>query len=334
MTDVARLADVSPMTVSRALRPGTRISSETRRKIVEAAETLGYVIDTTASGFASGRTGFVAMTIPSINNANFADTALGVTEGLRGSGLELLLGYTNYDINEEERLVETFLRRRPEAVVVTGGAHTDRCRRLLQAYGAPIVETWDLPTDPVQHVVGFSNARAGRIMATHLHGHGYRKIGFLGGEAARDTRGADRRRGFQAALEEFGLPADRVIVSGQLPTRMREASQMMRSFLDRWPDSDAVMCVSDLAAFGAMSVALKIGLKVPEQIAIAGFGAYDVAEFALPQITTIDVKAYDIGFQAASIITRHLNATGGEPPPEIHEVSFTVLQRASSLKTS
>ena len=82
-----------------------------------------------------------------------------------------------------------------------------------------------------------------------------------------------------------------------------------------------------------MSMALKMGLRVPDQIAIAGFGAYDVAEFALPEITTIDVKAYDIGFQAASIITRHLNARNNDQPAEIHEVSFTVLQRASSLRT-
>ncbi|MEM7445273.1 MAG: LacI family DNA-binding transcriptional regulator, partial [Pseudomonadota bacterium] len=92
MADVARLAGVSPMTVSRALKPDTSVSKTTRRKIRAAAEDLGYVIDITAAAFSSGRSGFVAMTIPSINNANFADTARGLTEGLRESGLELLLG--------------------------------------------------------------------------------------------------------------------------------------------------------------------------------------------------------------------------------------------------
>ncbi|MGD1922705.1 MAG: LacI family DNA-binding transcriptional regulator [Paracoccaceae bacterium] len=100
MADVARLAGVSPMTVSRALRSNTSGSEATREKIKVAADRLGYVVDVTAAAFSSGRSGFVAMTIPSISNANFADTARGLTEGLRESGLELLLGYTDYDMTE------------------------------------------------------------------------------------------------------------------------------------------------------------------------------------------------------------------------------------------
>ena len=161
MADVARLAGVSPMTVSRALKPGTSVSAATRQRIQAAADRLGYVVDLNAAAFSSRRSGFVAMTVPSINNANFADTARGLTEGLQDSGFELLLGYTDYDVAEEERLVEAFLRRRPEAIVVTGGAHTDRCRTLLSNAGVPVVETWDLPDDPIDRVVGFSNARCG-----------------------------------------------------------------------------------------------------------------------------------------------------------------------------
>ncbi|MEM1130968.1 MAG: LacI family DNA-binding transcriptional regulator, partial [Pseudomonadota bacterium] len=200
MADVARLAGVSPMTVSRALKPDTSVSAATRDRIRAAADKLGYVIDITAASFSSGRSGFVAMTIPSINNANFADTARGLTEGLQDSGLELLLGYTDYDMAEEERLVEAFLRRRPEAIVVTGGAHTARCRALLDGAGVPVVETWDLPAEPVDRVVGFSNADAGARMARHLFDQGHRRIGFIGGDGARDTRGADRQRGFLTAL--------------------------------------------------------------------------------------------------------------------------------------
>ncbi|MEO0680898.1 MAG: LacI family DNA-binding transcriptional regulator, partial [Pseudomonadota bacterium] len=139
MSDVARLAGVSPMTVSRALRPGASVSDATRARVRQAAEALGYVLDHTASTFASRRSGFVAMTIPSINNANFAETARGLADRLRAGGLELLLGYTDYDMVEEERLVEAFLGRRPEAVVVTGGSHTPRCRALLAGSGVPVV---------------------------------------------------------------------------------------------------------------------------------------------------------------------------------------------------
>lgn len=156
MADVARIAGVSPMTVSRAFKRDTSVSEATREAILKAAEEIGYVFDSAASSLRSQRTDFVAVTIPSINNANFAETLRGLTEGLKARGLQILLGYTDYDIHEEERLIEQLLRRRPEAIVVTGGKHTPRSRRLLENAGIPVVETWDLPEAPIGHVVGFS----------------------------------------------------------------------------------------------------------------------------------------------------------------------------------
>lgn len=290
------------MTVSRALRPNTSVNEGTRERIRAAADSLGYVVDLTAAAFSSRRSGFVAMTVPSINNANFADTARGLTNGLHDSGLELLLGYTDYDIVEEERLVEAFLRRRPEAIVVTGSAHTDRCRLLLSGSGVPVIETWDLPDDPIDRVVGFSNAEAGAIMAHHLNACGHRRIGFIGGNGMRDTRGADRQRGFIRALTELDLPTDRLITNLDPPITMHEGAAAMERLLARWPDTTAVMCVSDLSAFGAMNAAIRKGLRIPADLAIAGFGAYDLSEHALPGITTLDAQADVIGRETARII--------------------------------
>lgn len=327
MADVARLAGVSPMTVSRALRPNTSVSQATRDRIRSAAMQLGYVVDQTAVAFASRRSGFVAMTVPSINNANFADTARGLTEGLHDSGLELLLGYTDYDTAEEERLIEAFLRRRPEAIVVTGGAHTDRCRALLTSAGVPVVETWDLPAEPIDRVVGFSNADAGALMAQHLYDCGHRRIGFIGGQAARDTRGADRQNGFLRALETCGLATDRLVTDLDPPITIREGAAALGRLLDQWPDTTAVMCVSDLSAFGALNAALERGCSVPGDLAIAGFGAYDLGEYARPSITTIDANAHGIGTEAARII---LQALAGEEISDPVMQDVQLLQRAST----
>ncbi|MEM7061229.1 MAG: LacI family DNA-binding transcriptional regulator [Pseudomonadota bacterium] len=331
MADVARLAGVSPMTVSRALKPGTSVSDATRDRIRAAADELGYVVDLNAAAFSSRRSGFVAMTIPSINNANFADTARGLTEGLQESGFELLLGYTDYDVAEEERLVEAFLRRRPEAIVVTGGAHTDRCRTLLQNAGVPVVETWDLPKSPIDRVVGFSNADAGARVARHLFDQGHRQIGFIGGDGARDTRGADRQRGFLHALEKLDLSSDRLVADLDPPITMREGAQALDRLLERWPDTTAVMCVSDLSAFGALNAALRRGLRVPEDIAIAGFGAYDVSEYALPGITTIDAQAHLIGSETARVILAALSEPDAKP--ETVNLKVGLLARRSTAVT-
>ena len=158
MKDVAREAGVSVMTVSRAFKDDASVGEKTREKIRKTADGLGYVFDITAANLRSQRSDFVAVTIPSLNNANFAATVVALTTKLSDAGYQVLLGHSNYDMEKEEALIRQFLRRRPEAIVVTGGHHTAAARKLLSESGVPVIETWDAPPDPIGHVVGFSNA--------------------------------------------------------------------------------------------------------------------------------------------------------------------------------
>ena len=313
MADVARLAGVSPMTVSRAFKRDSSVSEATRETILKAADEIGYVFDATASNLRSQKTDFVAVTIPSINNANFAETLRGLSEGLKGRGLQTLLGYTDYDIQEEERLIEQLLRRRPEAIVVTGGRHTPRARRMLQNSGIPVVETWDLPEAPIGHVVGFSNALAVRGMVDHFVAQGLTRIAFIGGDADRDTRGSDRREGFIAAMRERGLDASRLIAAGAPPISMREGAAAMGRLLDTLPDTEAVICVSDLSAFGALTECQRRGIPVPDRIWIAGFGDYEIAEVSVPSLTTINPFPREIGARTAALLLDLMDGRQGSP---------------------
>jgi LacI family transcriptional regulator, gluconate utilization system Gnt-I transcriptional repressor len=328
MADVARIAGVSPMTVSRAFKRDTSVSEATRDVILKAAEEIGYVFDSTASSLRSQKTDFVAVTIPSINNANFAETLRGLSEGLKARGLQILLGYTDYDIHEEERLIEQLLRRRPEAIVVTGGKHTPRCRRLLENAGLPVIETWDLPHSPIGHVVGFSNADAVRGMIDHFVGKGVKRIAFIGGDADRDTRGTDRREGFVAAMKGHGLDASRLIDAGAPPISMREGADAMGRLLDRLPDTQAVICVSDLSAFGALTECQRRGVQVPEDIWIAGFGDYEISGIAVPTLTTINPFPREIGARAAALILEVLD--GRQSGPAVVAIRPELLIRQSS----
>ncbi len=313
MQDVARAVGVSPMTVSRAFRNDASVSDKTREAVRQAAEAMGYVFDSTASTLRSQRTGFVAVTIPSINNANFAETVRGLSEALKPQGLQILLGTTDYDIQNEEELIEQLLRRRPEAIVVTGGKHTERARRLLENAAIPVIETWDLPDRPLGHVVGFSNAAAVGMTVDHLVAHGATRIAFIGGDADRDTRGTDRRLGFIAAMQRHGLDATRLIAAGAPPISMREGARAMARLLETLPDTQAVICVSDLSAFGSLSECQRRGVAVPGQIAIAGFGDYEIAGTCVPALTTVNPFPHEIGRRAAEVIAAAL-ATPGLPP--------------------
>ena len=295
MADVAERAGVSTMTVSRALKAGSAVSDATRRRILEAVADLGYVLDQTAGTLSSKRSGFVAALIPSLNNSNFSDTAQALGEAMEPTGLQVLLSTTDYQVQKEERLIEAMLRRRPEGIIVTGGRHTARARTLLAASGVPVLETWDLPATPIEHVVGFSNAATTRAMVHHLYGRGYRAIGFIGGTTNRDTRGADRRLGYGQGIADLGLPRGRVISFGQPPISMEQGQEAIVHLVTQWPDVDAVICVSDLSAFGALMECQRRGWAVPGRIAIAGFGDFELSRCCHPRLTTVSVDAPGIG---------------------------------------
>jgi LacI family gluconate utilization system Gnt-I transcriptional repressor len=336
MADVAARLGVSKMTISRALnREGSsrRSSSEAlRQRILQTCREMGYVIDQTARTFSSKRSGFVAALVPALNNSNFSDTAHGLTAALEGSGLQVLLGYTDYNSATEERLLRALLSRRPEAMVVTGGTHTQAARNLLKATGIPVIETWDLPAQPIEHCVGFSNAEAVAQLVRRLHAQGYRRLAFLGGVAASDARGADRRRGFETAMHELGLDATRQFSVGEAPVSMEHGAQGVVQLLARWPDTQALVCVSDPPAFGALAECQRRGILVPQQLAIAGFGGFEVGASCHPRLSTVAVDCTGIGRAAGELLLRAITAArdGRRLPPETVLIPFRVEMRGST----
>ena len=302
MRDVASTLGVSPMTVSRAFRDDKTVSAETRAKVREVARRIRYVNDSTATAFRTQKSGFVAVTLPSVNNANFAQTYKGLTESMRDSGMQLLLGATNYRLDREEKLVRQLLARNPEALVLTGGNHTQATRELVQALPIPVIEMWDLPARPLGHAIGFSNAAAMGLVVDHLVETGRRKLAFIGASEGADLRGAERREGVIARARALDLPEVRVLDAGSAPVSMRHGSDCVRANAKVLADFDALLCVSDTVAFGALSECRRLGIAIPDDLAITGFGQFDVAVVSEPQITTVDVHALRIGEMVAEVL--------------------------------
>ena len=318
MRDVAVAVGVSPMTVSRAFREDRSVNEETRNRIRRAADRLGYVYDSTATAFRTRKSGFVAVTLPSINNANFADTYRGLSVAMEGSGMQLLLGATNYRVEKEEELVRQLLARNPEALVLTGGHHTQATRDLLSARGLPVVEMWDLPKASLGHAVGFSNADAMALLVEHLARSGRRRLAFLGASEGADSRGAERRAGAAAAARRLGLPDMAFIDAGPAPVSMRHGAARIEAMGEDIRAFDAIVCVSDPVAFGALSACRRLGLRTPDDIAITGFGHFEVALVSEPKITTVDVGARRIGEAVAGLLDALF---AGEDAPDRVEIA-------------
>lgn len=330
MRDVAREAGVSPMTVSRAFKDDASVNDETRRMVKDAADRLGYVYDTTAQAFRAGRSGFLALTLPSINNANFAATHRALTESLAESGLQLLLGITDYDITQEEAMVRQLLARRPEAIILTGGAHTAAVRKLLTSLQEPVFEIWDLPEDPLDHVIGFSNADCMELVVAHLAEKGRRKIGFLGADPGSDGRGNARRLGTIDAAAKIGLPPVVDLSTGPAPATMTNGGKAVADRIDQIRGLDALVCVSDPVAFGAIMALEDAGLRVPDDISVTGFGDFEIARICKPAITTVDVGAERIGHLTGQSALKLLFEAETQAQPVSIRLSPSLLPRQSS----
>ncbi|BAF88609.1 transcriptional regulator [Azorhizobium caulinodans ORS 571] len=334
MRDVSRLAGVSTMTVSRVLADPETVSRETRSRVLAAVEQLGYVPDRVAGSLSSRRTNVVAAILPTLTNVNFADTAHALTEVLRPADYQLLIGYTMYRLDEEERLLRAMLPRRPDAVVVASSVHTKTASQMLLRAGVPVVEIWDNPGQPIDHAVGFSNYEVGRAAAHHLISLGHRRIGALGpgrdGEA-RDFRGEDRMKGFAAALREAGLSDEWVLHFGDVPVAFDHGRQSFAAMLERAPDVEALFAVSDISAWGALMECQRRGIRVPDDLSLLGFGDFDFGRQCVPMLSTMGIDARAIGTAAGELLMRLLHDdSGAAAAPERIDVGFRLIERETT----
>ena len=337
MRDVANIAGVSTMTVSRALRKDSPINEETRKRVLQVVRDLGYVPDLTAGSLSSRKTGFVPLLLPSLNNLHFAQTVQALTEELSKVDMQVLLGHTDYCSDKEEDLIELMLRRRPEAIIMCYDGHTDRTIELLQKADIPVIELWETPKKPIQHTVGFSNFDAAYKMTKTLIEQGYAKIGFIGESQETGTRAAARREGFMAAMQDAGLAAHRVVRHENLPLTISSGSDACEIMLERHPDVDCIFCVSDPAAFGVKSRLIERGFRVPDDIGLAGFGAFEISQFCHPPITTVGVDPWLLGKKAAELLLRVLQqkalGQSGDALTEHINMNVQLLMRGSTRST-
>lgn len=328
MADVARLAGVSAMTVSRVIKQPETVRAATRARVDASIAALGYVPHAGAGALASRESRLVAALVSTLAGSIFASTIAGLGAGLRAAGHELLLGTTDYSPTSEETLLRAALGRRPDAVVLSTDHHTPDARRLLERAALPVVEIWQLPERPVDMAVGFSNRAAGRAITLFLADCGFRRIGFVGALGADDHRGRRRHQGYGEALAERGLGAPRTIASGRSAASLEDGARGLAQLLERWPDCDAVFCGSDPIAMGAITEAARRGLRLPDDLGIAGFGDFDYAGDAGLGLTTVRIPGERIGLEAAQLILDR--KAGRRQRPLVVDVGFEIIRRRTA----
>jgi len=324
LRDVSEASGVSEMTVSRVLRQRGDVSETTRSRVLEAARRLGYVPNKIAGALASSRVNLVGVIIPSLSNLVFPEVMSGISERLEDTGLQPVVGVTNYSPEREEKVIYEMLSWRPSGLILAGLEHTDPARAMLKQAGIPIVEIMDIDGPAVDSAVGISHRRAGRQMAEAIIAAGYRRIAFLGTQMPNDHRARKRLEGFEEALGLAGLAlVDREFYSGS--SALLKGREMTQAVLTRRPDVDFLYYSNDMIGAGGLLYCLAQGLDVPGRIGLAGFNGVDLLDGLPCRLATMDACRLEIGRRAANIVA------GQAPSGDVLEL-FPVLQRGDTIR--
>ena len=329
LSDVARIAGVSPITVSRALRGERSVDPALVERVNLASAQLGYVPDPAARALASQRSNHVGILIPLLSNALFVDLLEAAQRTLRAGGFQTLIGVTHYDDAQEQQLLREQLLHRPAGLLITGLDHNAATRALMAQSQVPCVHMMDLPsiTDAgTPYCVGFRQTDAGAALTRLLLAGGRRRIAFAGAQL--DPRVMQRLYGWRLALQEHGLYDPGLEWLNHAASSLALGGVMFEQILRQDPPVDAIFFCNDDLAQGALLAALRLGITVPQRVAIAGFNDLTGSDQMLPTLTTVRTPRAKIGEAAATMLVSLIRREAQTQP--LIDLGFEIVQRDST----
>ncbi|MBT2187804.1 LacI family DNA-binding transcriptional regulator [Sphingobium sp. H33] len=324
MHEVAELAGVSRMTVSRALNHPEKVKEKVRQRVFDAVSQLGYVHNHLARSLSSSKSNVIGLVLPSLENSIFSATVKAISDVLRPAGFQLMLAESSDDPKDEEIVISNFLAQRVAGLVLHSTRHSPAAIRMLRGANVPVVENGDMPVDPIDMVVSYSNRAAAKAMTLHLARMGYSKIGFA---SLANPRATERQLGYLDALAEAGLAPDpRRIVN--VSRGFGGGAEAIAHIEHVAPDTDALFCAGDVLAVGALLECNRRGWAVPGRLAIASFDDLDLLRHVNPAITALRLPRAEIGRRSAEMLLARIFER--EIPVQSVDLGFEIVQRASS----
>ncbi|RWR01283.1 LacI family transcriptional regulator [[Pantoea] beijingensis] len=305
LADVANLAGVGTMTVSRALRTPEQVSDKLREKIEAAVSELGYMPNLTASALASASSYNIAMVVPSLAESGCTEMFAGLQQILQPAGYQIMLAESQHRLEREEKLLETLLSCNLAAAILLSVEHSANVRQWLGNSTMPVLEIGAMHTNPIDMNIGIDNVEAMHQLTQMLIQRGYKNIGLL---CANQEQWIFQQylQGWHKAMLRNHMSPHRVINAATAPSFSTGALQLPE-FLLNWPELDALVCISDELACGALYECQRRRIKVPGDLAVVGFGNSDVSQVCQPGLSTMAVPHRQIGIEAGRALLARLN---------------------------
>jgi DNA-binding LacI/PurR family transcriptional regulator len=312
LRELAQRVGVSTSTASRALNQNTAISEEVRKRVLRAAQEANYIPNSLARGLALRRSHLIGLVVPSISNPFFAEIARGAHEAAYERGYVVTLCDTQRSKAREDLFVQTLLRSGVDGVIVTGGVLSPEHIQGLRQHHLPLVFAGRRSSGTGESGVSVDNIAAGHEATRFLIGKGHREILYLSG-AAESLASKDRERGYEDAMESNGLAPSVVRGDYSMESGFEEASRI--AGLKNPPS--AVFAANDMLAIGLILGLINLGVKVPNDLAVAGCDDVPMGALIRPALTTVHVPMYDIGVRATQLLLRAMEGDTDGPAESI-----------------
>lgn len=303
LQDIASLAGVSKMTVSRYLRDANKVAPETRTKIVEILDEMKYVPSRALNIMVSSKSNAIGVLIPSFQNQVFSDMLSGLEFITNQHGYQLLISEYNYSREREEKQILNLLSYDIEGLVLCEKNHTLRAKSYLISKKIPVIEIMDTLDHQLDIEIGFDNKLAAYHMTNTMISSGKTNILYFG--SRNDQRDNQRYMGYHMAMQQHNLKALRV-----LPNSISSFSlgaTMLKEVLREGRILDGVFCTNDDIAVGVLQECLRLGIRVPQDMAIAGFHGLDIGKAVTPMLASVITPRFEIGKRAAEVIINKMN---------------------------
>jgi LacI family transcriptional regulator len=309
MKDVAQEADVSIKTVSRVVNQQGEISDETRTRVLNAIDKLGYRPSKVARALVTSRTDTIGLMVADIANPYFSEVARGVMDTARDSQYDVFLCNTDGKPESEKRALFSLLDHNVDGAIVYP---TYNNQDWLAEFSNPdrpmVLANCELESKPGLNTVVSEIRKGARLAVEYLIGKGHQKIGMLAGEVAPKST-IQRVQGYRDGLLAHGLEyCDELIILG--PAIFEHGYETSQKLLAEFPEVSALFCYNDLIALGALQACKDLGVRVPEDCAVIGFDNIRFGALTNPSLTTIHVDKYNIGAQAAKCLIEMLREPG------------------------
>lgn len=310
MRDVAQRAGVSPKTVSNVVRGWPRVSEQTERRVKAALDELGYRMNQSPKMLRTGRTGIVALAVPWLDNPYFAEITSAIVRRAATLSLHVVVEQTD-GLLERERIVVQGLPGQPVDGLIFSPYALGEEDFAAQPTVTPTVLLGERMGTRYGDHVAIDNVAAALDMVTHLVRIGRQHVAAIGHQSAAGAVNARQRaRGYELALRAAGRRVDPALQMTVATSQRSEGAAAMRRLLTSGRPFDAVFCFSDLLALGAIHEVKKAGLRIPEDVAIAGFDDIEEGRYADPELTTIRPDKEQIASVALDLLTTRLAADG------------------------